>query len=181
MQSPVLAAGVAAAGYAALYTFAHRAGVAVSSEAQSVETHVRQITDDAERSLALFGPKNTLLADLHEAYKSSSAPDWDSYGAEPANLTAVANAAVILRRLPDSLPLPEVSIEPDGSVALDWLPNTLRAFSVSVGPSDRVAYAWFAGTDRGHGVTRVVDGSFPAELVRQIRSVVCDEPTLRAA
>jgi hypothetical protein len=181
MQSPVLVAGVAAAGYAALYTFAHRAGVAVSPEAHSVETHVRQITTDAERSLALFGRKSTLLADLHAACKSSSAPDWDSYGAEPANLAAVDTAAVILRHLPDSLPLPDVSIEPDGSVALDWLPNSVRAFSVSVGPSDRVAYAWFAGTDRGHGVTRVVDGSLPAELIRHIRSVVYDEPTLWAA
>jgi hypothetical protein len=96
-------------------------------------------------------------------------PNWDGYGAEPVNLLALRRAEGVITSLPDDLPQPECSVEPDGCVSLDWMPAPHRTLSVSVGAGDRLPYAWVDGTDRGHAVAMLVDGQLPARILEEIR------------
>jgi hypothetical protein len=95
--------------------------------------------------------------------------NWDGYGAEPASLRALRRAEDLIESLPDDVPLPECSIEPDGCVSLDWMPAPYRTLTVSVGVSDKLPYAWVDGTDRGRAVTRLVVGQFPPRILCEIR------------
>lgn len=74
-----------------------------------------------------------------------------------------------IESLPDDVPLPEFSIEPDGCVSLDWMPAAYRTLTVSVGVSDRLPYAWVDGTDREHAVARLMDGQLPLRILAEIR------------
>ena len=96
-------------------------------------------------------------------------PNWDGYGAEPASLRALRHAEDLIAALPDDVPLPECSIEPDGCVSLDWISAAYRTLTLSVGETDRLPYAWVDGTDRGHAVARQVDGQLPPRILAEIR------------
>ena len=91
----------------------------------------------------------SLLTKLNRLSVECSEDDWDGYGAESVKATALLRAEAFVRALPDNIPLPEVSVEPDGAVAFDWMPLPSKTFTLSVSGSNRLAYAWIDGTDRG--------------------------------
>ena len=112
---------------------------------------------------------------------SSFASNWDGYGAEPVSPHALRHAEDLIASLPEDLPLPECSIEPDGCVALHWMPASYRTLSLSVGESDQVPYAWVDGSDRGHAVTKLIDGQLPPRILAEIRRFTSHEPSFPAA
>ncbi len=82
---------------------------------------------------------------------------------------AAAHAAIaLIRALPDSLPLPEPAIDPDGTITLDWIANRHRSLTVSVDTSGIFPFAWIDDGDRGHGVIRFDGMGFPKQLLRLI-------------
>ena len=107
--------------------------------------------------------------------------NWDGYGAQPASFHALRRAKDLIASLPDDLPLPECSIEPDGCVSLDWMPARYRTLTVSIGESDGLSYAWVDGTDRGHAVARLVEGQLPPRILGEIRRFTSHEPSVRVA
>jgi hypothetical protein len=125
--------------------------------------------------------KTQVLNDLHALANECSMPDWDGYGAEPVSLDALERAEIFLCSVPDDVPLPELAVEPDGTVSLDWLPTHTRSFSVSIGDSDRMAYAWVDRTDRGHAVARSVSGEAPGRILQELSRIVPHAPAIRAA
>lgn len=179
MPEPVLAIGLIA-GYSALYPLT-RQGTALSPMAGAVQFNAAAVTELVERSMALFGAKAEALNELRSVFTQCSTPNWDGYEAEPASLDALMRAEVFLRSLPDEVPLPGFSVEPDGAISLDWLPTRTRSFSVSIGDSDRMAYAWIDGTDRGHAVARSVSGEVPGRILEELNRLIAHAFAVRAA
>ena len=85
---------------------------------------------------------------------------------------AVMLAERFLRALPYRIPLPELAVEPDGSISLDWIRSRTRLFSVSVGRASRLAFAWLDGSDTGHGVARFDGQNVPPRILEGIEAVV---------
>jgi hypothetical protein len=77
-----------------------------------------------------------------------------------------------VRALPDYLPVPGFSPEPDGSISLDWIQSRTHLLSLSIGHTDRLAYAWLDGTDKGHGVVRFDGRNVPSRVVEAIEGIV---------
>jgi hypothetical protein len=86
--------------------------------------------------------------------------------------TAVSTAERFLHALPDSVSLPEFSIEPDGSISLDWMDSPNRLFSLSVGVNNRLACAWLDGTNKGHFVESFDGQQISDRIIRCITSIV---------
>lgn len=168
------------AGYSAAVALA-RPRSAVSAEAESVRFNASVVVEQVHRSVALFGPKSLLLSRLSELAEECREPNWDGYGAEAVQVAALRRAEDLIAALPEDVPLPECSMEPDGCVSLDWLPGPNRTLTVSVGQSDRLPYAWVDGTDRGHAVARLVDGQLPHRILDEIRRFNRHESFLWAA
>ena len=80
--------------------------------------------------------------------------------------------ARIVRALPDYLPLPEFTPEPDGSISLDWIMSRSRVFSLSAGRNSRLAYAWLDGSDKGQGVAYFDGEVVPPMVLLAIRMTV---------
>jgi hypothetical protein len=180
MPEPVLTVGLMMAGYAATVALS-RPGSAVSREADAVRRNASSVVAQVQRSMALFGPKAAAISELFTLAEECRAPNWDGYGAESVDPDALELAKEIIDSLPEDLPLPESSIEPDGCVSLDWIPTRNRTFTISAGKSDRLPYAWLDGTDRGHAVARFVDGQLPPRILEEIKRICGHDPSVRAA
>jgi len=168
-------------GYAALYPYAEQ-GSAVSEHAESLNQAVRKIIRSSEDSQALFGRKSVAISELNRLANETSEPDWDGQGALGINLIAQQNAISFVRALPNGVPMPEIAIEPDGSISLDWIRSRHIMFTLSIGPNDRIAFAWVDGTDSGHAVARFDQSSVPTRILDGIQATMCDESaTFRAA
>ncbi|HET6407256.1 MAG TPA: hypothetical protein VFG14_05200 [Chthoniobacteraceae bacterium] len=158
-----------------------RPGSAVSREAGAVCRNAAAVVEQRERSVALFGVKSVALSELEMLAAECKEADWDGYGAESLHPRALSLAKEIIRSLPDDLPMPTMSVEPDGCVSLDWLPTNGRVFTLSAGKTDRLPYAWLDGTDRGHAVARFIGGQLPPRIVREIRMICGDDASVWAA
>jgi hypothetical protein len=170
MPEPLLTTAFAVAGYALLEPLA-RDTITFSEPARRLAADASQTLTNAELPLSLFGPNQRAISSLAEAQQEASVEDWDGYGALPVSHAAVSQAAAFIRSLPASVPLPEVSVDPDGEVALDWLGARDQVFSISFGESSRVAYAGIDGTDRWRGAEHFDGQSIPQFLLMGIRRI----------
>jgi hypothetical protein len=169
-------------GYAALNAVARPGRSAVSGEAQAVRQAAAAVVESVQRSQALFGAKLVAIAEILVLASECAEPGWDGADASPLERLAAISAEEFIRALPDGVPLPEFSPEPDGSISLDWIESRHRMLSVSIGTTDRLAYAWLDGTDRGHGVARFDGEIIPARIMESILGITSNgKPALRAA
>lgn len=71
--------------------------------------------------------------------------------------------------LPRSLPVPEVSADPDGEISFDWIGSSGKMFSVSVNKDGRIAYAGrFGERSKVHGIEQLSE-TCPVEIIRGIQ------------
>jgi len=136
-------------------------GSAVSQEAQTVRAQAACVVRIFEQSEALFGAKKEAISQL----MALAAED------QAADPIAVLVAEKFLRALPNAIPLPEFSIDPDGSISLDWIKTRNQIFSLSIGANSRVAFAWLDGTDKGHAVARFDGQRIPERVIEGITSI----------
>jgi len=118
----------------------------------------------AERSQALFGPKATLLSQLHDLAETCTVIDSCDEELIVVSPTAIRTAEEFIRAIPDGVPLPELAPEPDGAVSLDWMCSSSRALSISIGESPRLAYAWLIGSQKGSGVAQFSGETIPDSI-----------------
>ncbi len=159
------------AGWVALHPAA-RAGSAVSTEAQTVQSAVHAVVVSLERSFALFGSRDAAISHIWVLVDECAEEGWDGEGGQPISEMAGARATNFIRALPGKFPLPEFAPEPDGSISLDWIHSRGRLFTMSVGESNRLAYAWLDGADRGHAVAQFDGETVPPRILEGIRRMV---------
>ena len=138
------------------------------------------VSKHIESSRALLDPKEDALNRLYELAAECAEADWDGYGAEAVSQSAAVRSAHFIRRLPEDLPLPEISVEPDGEIVLDWSPTPTQTFSVSIGTADRMACAWVNGTEHGHAVVSSNNGEIPSHILQEIQRITNNGSTFRA-
>jgi hypothetical protein len=158
-------------GYRALRALAIGSS-AISLEARVVQNTAIALEDAAERSIALFGEKARVLAELSSLAGECAEPGWDGGDAAALDPVAVMAAKGFVRALSDGTPLPEFAPELDGSISLDWIASGNRLFSLSIGRGNRLAYAWIDGTDRGHGVALFDGLNVPPRILEGIREIM---------
>jgi hypothetical protein len=75
--------------------------------------------------------------------------------------------------LPYSLPMPEISPDPDGEIMFDWLGPSGKMFSVSIDKTGRIAYAGrFGDKSKVHGIEQL-SLACPYEVIRGIAKAIC--------
>lgn len=167
--------------YAAMIPYV-RSGSAVSLEAQRVTRATIALKVRQEASQSLFGRKALAISHLRAAFQEALDAHHADSGEKAPIFEAVLKAENFLRALPDDVPMPEFSIEPDGAIALDWIQSRMRMLSVSITERERMAYAWLDGADRGHAVVGFRNQAVPSQILSLIRSIIADGvPILRAA
>jgi len=155
---------------------------AVSAESRSLSEIIGRERRHQQQSVALYGAKNTVESAIWTLFAEHGQPGWDGDGAEALEMAAAHQAIALIRTLPDSLSLPEVGVDPDGSVMLDWIASRHRSLTLSVDASGIIPFAWIDNGDRGHGVVRFDGMGFPKALIRLIADLTGNnDAAIRAA
>jgi hypothetical protein len=115
--------------------------------------------------------------DLGRLLAECAEPDWDAYGADPVDVRAVQWARRFIQSLPEDLPSPSVSADPDGEVSLSWEGDRKSNFSVSIGPTGWLSYAGLVSPgELPAGATEFAE-PLPSVVLEYIRRL----PNARAA
>jgi hypothetical protein len=74
--------------------------------------------------------------------------------------------------LPADLPIPELSLDPDGEIAFDWFGERGRNFSVSLGPTGRLSFAGKLGPEKCIYGRDQFDEMVSREIVDAVKGLV---------
>ena len=104
-----------------------------------------------QQSLTLFdsindkGGVSNLLTLLGVIYSiqgdDAKAIDFDSY----------SEATRFAQTFPKTIPLPDVTVEPDGEIAFEWYRQPRRVFSISIGSRNVITFAGLFGLNKVNG------------------------------
>lgn len=142
-----------------------------ASEASAV---VDRMQDDAEKAHQVSAYLGAAILDtlslLRAAYVEAAEPNWDGYGAQPADPLAYHHARRFATLLYREQQPTDISIDPDGEISFDWDHGIDYVVSVSVSREGRLAYAARVGPNRSRGIERLSDG-VPEQILALIRRV----------
>ena len=107
------------------------------------------------------------LLELEPRYQAAN---WDGQGADPIPAAALKEARTFLRKLPSTLPLPEVIAEPDGYLGLEWYANKRLLYVVSFNGNGALSCSGLFGQLKIYG-TWYMDEGIPGEILRAIAKI----------
>jgi hypothetical protein len=117
---------------------------------------------------SLDATKSSILSQIQALAIEFAQSGWHASKAEPVFKSAASQAANFLRALPEGYSLPEIALEPDGSISLDWIRSRSKVLSLSVGMSNRLPYAWINGGVSGHAVAAFDGENIPPDILERL-------------
>ena len=142
----------------------------VSGDAIYLRGRADSFASDNQLTYLKLKRESTLLKALIEVVETALEEDWDGYRAETALPQAILSSARFIELLPFDVPLPEVSVEPDGEIAFDWQSAVDRMFSISLGENQKMSYSGVFGDEDIHGSAFFLE-LLPRNVLRAIRKV----------
>ena len=88
---------------------------------------------------------------LIDASIECSSNNWDGYGAKAVDLDSYLAAQKFWSMLPTTVPIPEISVDPDGEFIFEWYNGPRKVFSVIVERSHQLTYAGLFGDSKVYG------------------------------
>ena len=127
----------------------------ISDDAKWLENRDQTIGMHSTDALSYNGLRDELL-DLFLEHRTD---DWDGYGAKAATEEALAAAFTFLNMLPTTIPRPELSVEPDGSIVFEWYQRPGRVFSVTVEKDEQLSYSGLFDSSQTSGIESFEENS----------------------
>jgi hypothetical protein len=147
---------------------------AQSEPAKKIEEILEELRGHLLTSYVMRSPAERVITELEEVRAEASHDGWDGYGARPLDPNAYGFAKVFLNALPSTVPLPELSADTDGEVALDWVFGKRKALTVSISPAGRCSFAWVHGQRTYRGTDWIQD-EIPEEILSALGKLVRDK------
>lgn len=143
---------------------------AQSEQARQLLSIQEDIREYLLGSYTVRDPRERLLNELDDLLAEASQPGWDGHSGKPLDIDAYDFARTLIKALPTTAPLPEVSADSDGEVSLDWSFGNRKALTVSVGPTGRCTFAWVLGQRTNRG-TDWIDDEIPESIAYALRQL----------
>ena len=158
--------------------FAPIRSTAQSDPAKELDKLHERVREHILKSYVMSNATEKVLTELKEIRSEASRIGWDGYNARPLDPASYNFAIRFLNSLPTSAPLPEVSADTDGEVALDWIFGERKALTVSIGPTGRCTFAWMLGQKTNQG-TDWIDDEIPETIVFALDQLARQTGTIR--
>lgn len=136
-----------------------------------IDFKVNKPIDIDKEELIKWQRLSETLKFLQEVYKECSVEDWDGYGATPISIGAYSEAARLLTMLPSSTPLPDITPEPSGEIALEWYKGKKSVFVISLSGNNIISYAGLFGeASKAYGTENLGD-LLPKSILENIHRI----------
>lgn len=140
----------------------------VSSAARDLRTWFAEAVAKFREPESLGGQYRDALRELEEAVEEAEeASKIGEAETSPPQRDSYVLARRVLEIFPTSVPMPEMSLDPDGEVAMDWIGGRGSMFSVSIGADGTLSYAGRFGVSRVHG-SEVFSDELPEQILAGI-------------
>jgi hypothetical protein len=123
---------------------------ALSEEARAIGDMIIEAAEFRE-SMAVGEPKRSAQDALDVACSGARDDDWDGMGSTRVEPSTYAYASQLLRILPASTPVPDISVDIDGAILFEWDQGPRHVFSVSIGRDGTLTFAGLFGYAKIHG------------------------------
>lgn len=145
-------------------------GNGVSDQSRAISSQFENVDKAALQTGSLGFPRQEASEAFFDALHEANDEGWEGYGGKVISSWVVLSALNFIKLLPTNLPIPEITIDPDGEVLFEWYRSPYRVFSVSVGAYGKIAYAGLFGEVRMNGSSFFAD-NFPRVLLEAIKKV----------
>lgn len=123
----------------------------VSPDASRLQDLVNDIFE-FPNSISIGDSFRETLENLTNAFLEASTEDWDAQGALPVTYETLTYAVGFLNALPTTVPVPDISVHPDGEIGFEWFREPRKVFTVSVNHIGDMSFAGLYGRSKIHGV-----------------------------
>lgn len=134
--------------------------------AKRINEEIEQLREKV--SMTLGRPLDDTLVSLREIYKECSANNWDGYGSAAITYNAYEEAAKVIKLLPSSIQMPEITAEPTGGIGLEWYRGKNRVFVISVSGKHIISYAGIFNGNKLHG-SEYFEETLPLVIIQHLR------------
>lgn len=140
----------------------------ISEEALALQNRFAKVLNRMLQSETLGEPIAEALNALREVFEECSEDNWDGYGASAVSINTYLESRRFLQALPTTIPIPEITVDPDGEIAFEWYVRPRRVLSVSVGSDNILTYAGIFGISKTHG-TEYFREELPAAILSNLQ------------
>ena len=142
-------------------------GYAGSSSQDPLSNLIREASEHFERPASRQKRKEAIDSVMDAYAESGQAVD-----AAPVSELACKETIDFLRKLPSTLPIPEVIIEPNGDLALEWFVSNYCSFLVGFSGKGIITYAGLFGRGQKTYGTELLSEAIPSSVIENIRRVL---------
>jgi hypothetical protein len=115
--------------------------VGYSEEATLIKNETKSLAETILSSVSLGERNREIVRRCVSIFYSTREQGWDGYDALPVKFRTYINSLIFLSLLPEYLPLPELSADPDGAISMEWYRTPEWIFSISIDENGKIDYA----------------------------------------
>lgn len=123
----------------------------ISEDADLVEEIMNQVKNDFYRTFIFGERSNEISNEIEEIATEGGCDNWDGYGGKAIDHRSYLVAYDFFNTMPTTIPVPEVSLDPDGEISFEWFKDSDNIFSVSIGGDKMITYAGVFGINKVQG------------------------------
>lgn len=142
----------------------------VSDTALRLRSEFEKILSEMLKTIVIGDPRREATNALRQAAEEASSRNWDSYGAAAVDSRSCAQALRLLMALPTTLPMPEITVIPNGRIFFEWYKRPRKTFNISISDNGDLIYAGIFGSNLTHGVEHFAD-ELPDTIARNLSRV----------
>lgn len=148
------------------YPMVNLLGYIGPSSQDTVLKFIRETSEHFERPASRQKRKEAINS-VMDAYAESR----QTGEVEPISEPTCRETIDFLRKLPSTLPIPEVIVEPNGDLALEWFVSNYCSFLVGFSGRGITTYAGLFGRGQKTYGTELISEAIPSSVVENIRRV----------
>ena len=112
-----------------------------STEAESIAEGKQSILNRLLETFSMGERFRNISQRTAEIASIACVRGWDGYDRLPVTFGTYMHAAFFMHTLPEHLPLPELSADPDGAISMEWYRMPDWIFSISIDDTGKLDYS----------------------------------------
>lgn len=146
--------------------------VGFSGDSDSLRSSLEKARDHFMGPIVLGEKLRGAIEKLVKIYELCAHEDWDGNGEKGVSISALSEAIKLFQLFPPAIPMPHISPEPSGGIALEWYKDKSHVFIATLSGIGVITFAGLYGVGNQLRGTVYFGDSLPGVLVGNIKLTV---------